>query len=65
MKQHHSQVEEERQRERKIDRFVEKEHKKDTMCEFSIEDDWSSKSQKFEKRSEGPLWNPLKVMMVN
>jgi hypothetical protein len=44
---------------------VEKEHKKDTMCEFSIEDDWSSKSQKIEKRSEGPLWNPLKVMMVN
>jgi hypothetical protein len=60
MKQHHSKVEEERQRERKSDRFVEKEHEKDTIREFSIEDDWSSKSQKFEKRSEGPPWKSSK-----
>jgi hypothetical protein len=75
MKQHHSKVEEERQRERKNVRFVEKEHEKDTMCEFSIDDAGSSKSQKFEvivqdireeeKRIEDPPWNPPKVMMVN
>jgi hypothetical protein len=61
MKQHHSQVEEERQRERKGDRFVEN----DSMREFSIEDNWSFKRQMFEKRSEGPPWDPPKIMMVN
>jgi hypothetical protein len=65
MKQHHSKVEEERQSDRKSDRLEEKKHENDPMHKFSTEDDRSSKSQKFEKRSESPPWDPPKVMMVN
>jgi hypothetical protein len=65
MKQHHSKVEEERQRERKRDRLEEKKHETDTMHKVSIEHDRSSKSEKSEKRNEGPPWNCPKVMMVN
>jgi hypothetical protein len=35
------------------------------MHRVSIEHDRSSKSEKSEKRNEGPPWNCPKVMMVN